>query len=84
MLHALKYIQCNSPEECNFVLKGSYSTYLGCIKTYDSEGNLLNEDPNLVKTSVECSTCKGTWTIKTQNGEAEIVNDSTGEVTRVE
>lgn len=84
MLHTLKYIRCDSPEECNFIIRGSSSTLIGWIPTYDSEGNLLNEDPNIVSTFVECSTCRGRWTIKTRNGDAEIINDVTSEVIRVE
>ena len=49
------YVHNENEEEARIRSYGRSSTLLGFIKQYDPEGNLINEDPNIIS-EIYCNT----------------------------
>ena len=59
--------KCRS-EDCEFRSRGSSTTLMAWFPTYDKHDNLINDDPNIITTRVDCAECDRVFVSTTRAG----------------
>jgi len=60
-------------EDCRLQYRGSSTTLLGWLPTYDKKGNQIGRDPNTTTSSYNCLTCGVSWRVKSREDNEDVI-----------